>query len=109
MIYIETFPVIGKQRRYSEPVEKVSMANPCDFRIVKNQQVASHRKSQNDRIWGFSTASAELCSYYMYVSTAMYWRTKRKSQGNEPGSFLLPLFTGQKIYRKMRHRTDADN
>jgi len=52
-----------KLKENSEAVEKVSMANPCDFRIVKNQQIASHGKSQNDRIWGFSTASADIATF----------------------------------------------
>ena len=42
----------------SETVEKVFFTNSWDFRIVKNQQVMSQGKSENDQIWGFSTASA---------------------------------------------------
>jgi hypothetical protein len=43
----------------SEAVEKGSLATPCDFRIIKNQEVTSDEKSKNDRICGFSTASAD--------------------------------------------------
>jgi len=56
--HIETFLIAQKHRRYSEPVEKGSRAAPCNFRIIKNQEVTSDGKSKNDRIWGFSTASA---------------------------------------------------
>jgi hypothetical protein len=46
---------------HSEAVEKGSLVTPCDFRIIKNQEVTSDGKSKNDRIWGFSTASADSC------------------------------------------------
>jgi hypothetical protein len=49
-------------KKNSEAVEKGFLANPCDFRILKNQQVTRDGKSKNDRIWGFSTASADLCT-----------------------------------------------
>jgi hypothetical protein len=39
------------------------VANSFDFRIIKNQQVTSHGKSKNDRIWGFSTVSADSCTF----------------------------------------------
>jgi hypothetical protein len=42
----------------SEAVEKGSLATPCDFMSIKNQQVTSNGKLKMDRIWGFSTASA---------------------------------------------------
>jgi hypothetical protein len=47
---------------HSEAVEKGSLATPCDFRIIKNQEVTSDEKSKNDRIGGFSTASAVSCN-----------------------------------------------
>jgi hypothetical protein len=56
--HIESFLMAQKQRRYSEAVEKGSLAAPCDFRIIKNQEVTSDGKSKNDRIGGFSTVSA---------------------------------------------------
>jgi hypothetical protein len=61
--HIETFLMVRKQRRYSEAVEKGSLATPCDFRIIKNQEVTGDEKSKNDRIWGFSTASAEIATF----------------------------------------------
>jgi hypothetical protein len=56
--------------RYSEAVEKGSLATPCDFRIFKNQEVSSDEKSKNDRIWGFSIASADLC--YCKIEACTY-------------------------------------
>jgi hypothetical protein len=51
-----------KLKENSEAVEKGSLATPCDFRIIKNQEVTSDGKSKNDRIRGFSTASAVSCN-----------------------------------------------
>jgi hypothetical protein len=52
-----------KLKENSEAVEKGSLATPCDFRIIKNQEVTIDEKLENDRIWGFSTASADSCTF----------------------------------------------
>jgi hypothetical protein len=57
--YLKLFAA-RKAQAYSEAFGKGFLANPCDFRILKNHQVTCRRKSKNDRIWDFSTASAAI-------------------------------------------------
>jgi hypothetical protein len=75
--------MVRKQRRDSEAVEKGSLAAPCNFRIIKNQEVTSDGKSKNDRIWGFSTASAVMFYLKNEIIRSYWWESFSRIEDNE--------------------------